>query len=125
MEKKESFKEFARSHPELVKHIKDGSMSWQKYYEIYDIYGSEMSAWSEYLKEEESIASEEKTESKTDVVSSITDKLSSINMDSVQEHIKTAQKALGLVSELTNKGTVVAASKGPLTSRPINKFFED
>ena len=46
-------------------------------------------------------------------------------MDSVQKHINTAQKALGLVQELTGKGTVSDIAKGPVNPRPINKFFED
>lgn len=46
-------------------------------------------------------------------------------MDSVQKHINTAQKALGLVQELTGKSTTASAIKGPVTPRPINKFFED
>ena len=39
MSKKEEFKEFVKTKPELIRHIEDGSMTWQKYYEIYDIYG--------------------------------------------------------------------------------------
>ena len=39
MDKKEEFKIFARKHPELVSFVKDKSMTWQKFYEIYDIYG--------------------------------------------------------------------------------------
>ena len=47
-------------------------------------------------------------------------------MDSVQKHINTAQKALGLVQELTNKGSSsVGSIKAPVNPRPINKFFED
>ena len=48
-------------------------------------------------------------------------------MNSIQEHIKTAQKALNLVQELTQKGTegVSNLAKGPITPRPLNKFFED
>ena len=34
--KKEQFKNFARIHPELVEYIKNGEMTWQKFYEIYD-----------------------------------------------------------------------------------------
>lgn len=123
MEKKEAFKTFASKHPELVQHIKNGSMSWQQFYEIYDIYGEEDSAWKDYLKKSDSTTTEEP---KKDAVSAITEKLSNINMDSIQEHIKTAQKALNLVSELTTKGGAgVAAAKGPVSPRPINKFFED
>ena len=47
-------------------------------------------------------------------------------MESVQKHINTAQKALGLVQELTGKGAGISeAVKGPVSPRPLNKFFED
>ena len=50
-----------------------------------------------------------------------------INIDELQKHINTAQKALGVVEDLTTKGAsnLGNAFKGPLTSRPLNKFFED
>ena len=37
--KKEEFKQFVRQNPGLIKYVKSGEMSWQKYYEIYDLYG--------------------------------------------------------------------------------------
>ena len=56
----------------------------------------------------------------------IEDKIKNIDVNSIQEHIKTAQKALNLVSELTSKGAEnVSSFKGPVTPRPLNKFFED
>ena len=50
MEKKEEFKNFARLHPELLDYIKNKEMTWQNFYEIYDIYGSDENAWSKYLQ---------------------------------------------------------------------------
>ena len=38
MNKKDEFKNFVKKNPSLIKHVKDGSMSWQKYYEIYDLF---------------------------------------------------------------------------------------
>ncbi len=55
----------------------------------------------------------------------LTNKLKSIDMNSIQEHIKTAQKALSLVSELTAKGGSTASNVVPKVPRPINQFFED
>ena len=57
MEKKEEFKSFVRKNPELLKYVKSGEMNWQKFYEIYDLYGEDKNAWSEYLKKEEKITS--------------------------------------------------------------------
>ena len=116
MNKKEEFKRFASLHPELVKHIKNGNMTWQKFYEIYDIYGEDQTAWAEYIRTPESNNS----------LNQITKMVQSVDMDSIQKHINTAQKALGFISELTTKNTPASAvTKGPLNPRPLNKFFED
>ena len=52
MDKKESFKNFARNHPELLTSIKSGEGNWQKFYEIYDIYGEDSSVWNDYSRKE-------------------------------------------------------------------------
>lgn len=117
MDKKEAFKTFAKSHPELVSSIKSGDASWQKLYEIYDIYGEDDRAWNTYFNKGSNV---------TNNFGNITDIVKKIDMDSVQKHINTAQKALGLVQELTGKSSGAASSiKGPASPRPINKFFED
>lgn len=119
MNKKEEFRNFVKTKPELINHIKNGSMTWQKYYEIYDIYGDNIDAWSKYTKEEVSSSTRE-------IPSKLSEIMKSVNMDSIQEHISTAQKALGFVQELAGTGkTPTAAPKGPTVPRPINKFFED
>lgn len=42
MDKKEEFKLFAKKHPELINYLDNHKdMSWQKLYEIYDIYGED------------------------------------------------------------------------------------
>ncbi len=111
---KESFKLFAKSHPELLNYIKSGEMTWQKFYEIYDIYGEEERAWKPYL-----------SSNKLDF-GSIKDVIKSIDTKSIQEQINNAQKAIGVVQELTSKkGVEEAITKGPLSPRPINKIFED
>ena len=116
MDKKEAFKSFAKSHPELLNSIKSGYASWQKLYEIYDIYGEDDRAWNTYFNKG----------SNTNNLGNITDIVKNIDMESVQKHINTAQKALGLVQELTGKSSgVTSITKGPVTPRPINKFFED
>ena len=117
MDKKESFKNFAKNHPELIGSIKNGEASWQKLYEIYDIYGEDDRAWKTYFNQ---------TTTSSSSLGSITNIVKNIDMDSVQKHINTAQKALGLVQELTSKtGEAVGNIKGNAITRTINKFFED
>ena len=122
MAKKDEFKIFASKHPELVRYIKSGETTWQNLYEIYDIYGEEESAWRNYLKKEETTKTNDLN------LKSFADKLKNIDLSSIQEHIGTAQKALGIVQELTSKGTGAAAASSVaevIEPRPINKIFED
>ena len=51
MASKEEFKEFVKDHPRLIGHVKNGDMNWQKFYELYDLYGESGDIWEEYLKE--------------------------------------------------------------------------
>ena len=122
MNKKEEFKAFARMHPELLNYVRNKEMTWQQFYEIYDIYGSDEAAWSTYFHKTET-----KEKSNVEPLGAITEKLKNIDMNSIQEHIKTAQKALSLVSELTGKSetTTPLTASVPKVPRPIDKFFED
>ena len=38
---KERFKIFVRNHPVLVNHVRNKKMTWQQFYELYDLYGEE------------------------------------------------------------------------------------
>ncbi len=119
MNKKEEFKEFMRNKPELVEYIKNKEMTLQSFYEIYDVYGNDESVWEKYERSPKNVSGLNP--------SKITDIMKNINLDEIQKHINTAQKALGVVEDLTAKGTSTPTNiaKGPLTSRPLNKFFED
>ncbi len=118
MNKKEEFKEFLRSKPELVEYIKNKEMTMQSFYEIYDVYGNSEEAWRPYEKEKDLRGNN---------LPKIGDIMKNINLDEIQKHINTAQKALGVVEDLTSKGTskINSPVKGPLSPRPLNKFFED
>ena len=110
MDKKEEFKLFAKNHPELIDYVNSKNVSWQSLYEIYDIYGDDKDIWKPYLNNK----------------TSITDIVKNIDVNTIQEHVNNAQKALSVISELTSKGsTGLENLKGPLSPRPITKFFGD
>lgn len=122
MDKKEAFKEFVRKHPNLTRYIKNHNETWQKLYEIYDIYGEDVKAWEPYFEETKSTNTTQSTSN-----FDFKDVMKNIDLNQIQEHIKSAQKALGFIEELTNKGAsnLNNLPKGPTSPRPLNKFFGD
>ena len=119
--KQEEFKNFVRTKPELIKYVQNGEMTWQKFYELYDLYGTDESIWSKYILRDRSGVE--------DSISKITNMVKNVNVDSIKSHINTAQKAIDFVSDLTKKNPTsnIAENltKGPVSPRPLNKFFED
>ena len=125
MSKKEAFKEFVKTRPELTTYVKNNSMSWQKFYELYDMYGADENVWKDYPK------TDNNTSVSDDSRISLNELVKKVNVASVQKHIGTAQKAINLFKEFGIKGTsnatntLTSLGKGPLKPRPLNKFFED
>lgn len=109
---KELFKKFVSKNPSLAKYVNSGSMTWQKFYEMFDLYGEDSSVWNDYL------------ENGHNNIGKINDLIKNVDVNSIKEHIDTAQKALDFVQELTGKPTKTASSIVG-APRPLNKFFED
>lgn len=116
MSKKDDFKTFVSKHPELITNVKNNNMTWQKYYEIYDLYGEDLEKWQVYFEERS-----------PNTIGTITNLVKKIDVNSIQKHVNTAQKAINLFQELGTKKTAgsIITPKGPGTLRPINKIFED
>lgn len=119
--KNEEFKRFVRTKPELIKYVQSGEMTWQKFYELYDLYGEDESVWNKYiLNNDRNI---------NDSISKITNMVKNVDVDSIKSHINTAQKAIDFVQDLTKKTPPSNLgnnlNKGPVAPRPLNKFFED
>ena len=120
--KVDEFKMFVKANPFLIDYIKKGKKSWQDLYEIYDIYGEDVKAWEPYFEETKSTNATQSTSN-----FDFKDVMKNIDLNQIQEHIKSAQKALGFIEELTSKGAsnLNNLPKGPTSPRPLNKFFGD
>ena len=95
---KEEFKLFVGAHPELIKYVNNNEMTWQKFYDMYLLYGDKSEAWNDYFKKNE----EDNTKVTGDIVSTI-------------------NKALTLISSLLIKDD----NKEVYEPRPLYKKFED
>ena len=109
---KEQFKEFVRKRPELSDYVKDNLMTWQQFYELYDLYGEDNKIWDKYTTTKRKIK--------------VTEIIKKIDPDSLQKHIESAQKALDIFSEFATKTSDnINTNIKPAIERPISKFFGD
>ncbi len=119
MNTKEKFKDFVKNNPILLKYVKNGDMTWQKFYEIYDMYGEDNNVWSDYLKTSKQTTSIKTSSNNSfDVMSFI----KGIDLDSLQEGVNSVQRVLGLLQDINPSQSKTNIINKP---RPLYKHFED
>lgn len=117
---KEDFKRFVRTNPNLINYVNNGSMSWQKFYEMYDLYGENNTIWNKY---KETSTEEVKTKTSTVGDTSLKDlfnMVKKIDLDSVKKGAEGLQKVVGLLQDL---GTTKPTNN--YQARPLYKHLED
>lgn len=118
MDTKEKFKEFVKQNPILLKHVKEEKMTWQKFYEIYDMYGEDSEAWKDYI----TVGTTATTAAATAASFDLMGFLKNLDLDSIQNGVNSMQRVLGLLQDMSSsKGTKQETSK----PRPLYKHFED
>ena len=119
---KDSFKIFVKKHPSLINYVKNNEMTWQKFYEIYDIYGEDNNVWDKYFS---STTTQTPSISLGDTsLKEIFNMVKKVDLNTVKRGVEGLQKVVGLAQDLANvKGNQVNTK--PYQSRPIYKYFED
>ncbi|MDY5992385.1 MAG: spore coat protein YlbD [Bacilli bacterium] len=121
---KETFKAFARKHPELATSVLKNNTTWQKLYEIYEIYGESSNIWNTYITPSTAASSLRTTStSATTSFKDLFNTVKNIDLNSVQKGVENLQKTIGILQDIgfTNtKGT-----QNLYEPRPIYKHFED
>lgn len=123
---KEDFKRFVRSHPELVTYVNNGSMTWQRFYEMYDIYGENNSIWLKYQGIEDvnnNTLSNIKSTATTVGDTSLKDlfnMVKKIDLESVRRGAEGLQKAISLVQDFGS-----SRQTNNYQARPLYKHLED
>jgi predicted component of type VI protein secretion system len=109
---KEDFKNFVNNHKELIRYVNSDKMTWQKFYDMYTLYGEKSDVWDEYFKKEDN---------KTNIsLKDILDSLKKLDPDEVSKNINSLNKILSLIS------TLVTKDKEPVYEpMPLYKKFED
>jgi len=110
---KESFKYFAKNHPELIDNVLKGNTSWQQLYEIYEIYGEDNKIWNNYFNKE---TLSDQITSSAYTIKDFLNSFKNIDMNQVQKGITNIQKTIGLLQDIGISNR---------ESEPIYKRFED
>jgi len=110
----DNFKLFIKNNPSFASYIKDGSMTWQKFYELYDMYGEDSTIWDEYRKEKK----------KTTTLNDIVNMAKNIDMNKFQDGVNSLTKAVSLFSDLFASRN---SSSNPKAYKPraVYRRFED
>lgn len=127
--KKEEFKLFVKENPKLISFVKNNEMTWQKFYELYDLYGKDESIWNEYLKDSVYKNNKVETVAKTGItgltLSEVVKWFKNVDLDGLQEGIGNVQRVLGVVQDFSKKDSSNDTTKPAYKPRPLYKHFED
>lgn len=120
---KEEFKSFVRKNPSLIKYVNNNSMTWQKFYEMYDMYGEYNDIWNNYLNTtSNNIVKANTLSSSENAFRELVNTVKTINLEKVQKGINSLQKTISLVQELGSSNNTTPKE---YERRPIYKHFED
>ena len=110
MDNLDNFKTFVKANPHFASYIKNGKMTWQKFYELYDMYGEDSSIWDDFKENKNS-----------PTISDIINMAKNIDIDKFQDGINSLSKAVSLFSELF----IDKDSTNTYTPRAIYQRFDD
>ena len=120
---KEEFKSFVRKNPSLIKYVNNNSMTLQKFYEMYDMYGESNDVWNNYLNiTSNNIVKTNTLSSSENAFRELVNTVKTINLEKVQKGINSLQKTISLVQELGSSNNTTPKE---YERRPIYKHFED
>ena len=116
---KEEFKKFVQKNPQLVDYVNNKKMTWQQFYEMYDLYGEDNSIWNNFKNNNTN------NTSSIGLVSAIKEFLSlfkGIDLNTVQKTLTSLDKAIEAFKGFNgNNNTGHEAYE----ERPQYKYFED
>ena len=115
------FKEFVKNHTDLINFVERGETTWQKLYELYDLYGEKSNVWDKYLK-----VGATNVASSNNVGSSFKDLVNlirGVDLNTVQEGLSSLDKAIDAFKDILPN--VKPQNIENYEPRPSYKYFED
>ena len=94
---KDLFKKFVRLHPELGNSVMDNKTSWQKLYELYEMYGEESNVWDKYISTNKIV---EQAKTNETSFGDLINMIRNVDLESVQKGVNNLQKTIGLLQDI-------------------------
>ena len=117
MAKIDNFKLFVKNNPNLITYVKNNTMSWQKFYELYDLYGEDNNVWNEYLNKDTTVNTTKTESKKSNKFSDILDMAKNLDTNKLQDGISSVQKAIGLIGDILDRKSTRLNSSHSTSSR--------
>ena len=108
--KLDEFKKFVRNKPYLINYVKNNKMTWQKFYEIYDLYGEDDSIWNDFKD----------NNGGSNTFKEIVNLVKGIDLKSIEKALVSLDKAIDAFKGFNKEDNTELYQE-----RPMNKYFED
>ena len=119
--KLDAFKKFVRNNPYLVDYVKNDKMTWQKIYEIYDLYGEDDNIWNTFKNNNDNSNINTNTSNISTTFKEIISLIKGIDLNSVQKALTSLDKAIETFKGFSSNNS----NNSSYEERPKNKYYED
>ena len=116
---KENFKVFVKNNPILSTYVKNNEMTWQKFYEMYDLYGENSDVWQGYLNKQDN---KNDNQNIMGNLRGIFDLLKGVDLQTVQKTLTGLDKAIGTFREFSSGSEDRIKT---YETRPTDRYYED
>lgn len=114
----EAFKNFVHNNPYLIKYVTNNKMTWQQFYEIYDLYGESDKIWDDF---KDNVTTSTNTNSSfVNTIKEIFGLFKGVDLNNVRKALNSLDKALEAF-----KGFNSDNNTSEYEERPKNKYYED
>jgi len=118
---KEAFKEFVRKNPQLINYVNNNKMTWQQFYEMYDLYGENNSIWDSFKDNTNNSSTKVSSTGIVSVVKELLEMFKGIDLNTVQKALTSLDKAIEAFKGFNNNNNGTTNYE----ERPKYKYFED
>lgn len=121
---KEDFKSFVRNNPSLARRVNNNETSWQRLYEMYNLYGEDSNVWNDYLTDNSNRSIPKVTKTNELAFRELINMIKNVDLEKVRHGIEGVQKTISLVQDL-GFGSNNTNNNDGYQSRPMYQHFDD